>query len=175
MPKRLCACGCGDQVTQKVESEHMNVLTPALLASQVLDQNQRLIDQKKRSHAVGFPAPFRQRVAMGPGNATEVDDVDHEDSLLLDCPGPSGLVDDDPSSLDSPMMIEEECEDIYMDHPGPSAGLMHDDSLLPDDSHEFFMDHSASSPLPNDDSVMGENLDGEVYVLQFFLFCLVYL
>ena len=27
------------------------------------------------------------------------------------------------------------------------------------------MDHSASSPLPNDDSVMGENLDGEVYGL----------
>ena len=36
MHKQLCACGYGEQVTQKVESQHINALVPALLTSQVL-------------------------------------------------------------------------------------------------------------------------------------------
>jgi hypothetical protein len=72
MHKRLCACGCGDRVTPKVESQHMNALAPAALASQVLDQNRRLVRRKKKSKAIGFPASFRQRLAMG--NTTEIDD-----------------------------------------------------------------------------------------------------
>jgi hypothetical protein len=64
MPKRLCACGCGVQVTHKIESQHMNALAPTVLASQVLDQNRKLIQRKKKSQAVGFPAPFRRRLAM---------------------------------------------------------------------------------------------------------------
>ena len=96
MRKRLCACGCGDRVTPKVELQHMNVLAPALLASQVLDQNRRLIQQKKRSRPIGFPAPFRQRLAMGmsgPSGTTEID-VD----------------DNDPVSPNSPMMMEDDGE-----------------------------------------------------------------
>jgi len=72
MHKRLCACGCGDRVTPKVESQHMNALAPAALASQVLDQNRGLVRRKKKFKAIGFPAPFRQRLAMG--NTTEIDD-----------------------------------------------------------------------------------------------------
>jgi hypothetical protein len=76
----------------------MNVLAPALLASQVLDQNRRLIRQKKKSQAIGFPAPFRQQLAMG--NTTEVDymDIDHDY--------------DDPSTHDSPMMMEDH-DEVY--------------------------------------------------------------
>jgi hypothetical protein len=150
--KRLCACGCGNRVLPKVELQHMNAHAPAVLASQVLDQNRRLIRRKKRSQAIGFHAPFRQQLAMG--NTTEVDDIDHDD------------IDNDAVSVNSSMMMEEELEhDIYMDHAGPS-GLMHDDSLLPDPPHEdFSMDSPAPSPFPNDDAGMGENLDGEVYGL----------
>ena len=57
MHKQLCACGCGEWVTQKVESQHINALAPALLTSQVLDQNQRSIWWKKRFQAIEFPAP----------------------------------------------------------------------------------------------------------------------
>ena len=39
MRKRLCACGCGEKITPKVEAEHMKALAPGILASQVLDQN----------------------------------------------------------------------------------------------------------------------------------------
>jgi hypothetical protein len=53
----------------------MNVLSPALLASEVLDQNRRFIHRKRRSQAIGFPAPVRQRLAMG--NTTEIDAIDH--------------------------------------------------------------------------------------------------
>ena len=98
MPKKiLCACGCGDLITRKVEVQHMNALAPSLLASQVLDQNRRSIRQKKRSQAIGFPASFRQQLAMG--NTTEVDfmDIDH---------------DDDPSTHDSPMMMEDH-DEVY--------------------------------------------------------------
>ena len=78
MHKRLCACGCGERVTRKVELQHMNALAPAVLASQVLDQNRRLVRRKKKSKAIGFPAPFRRRLAMG--NTTEIDDMDVDDN-----------------------------------------------------------------------------------------------
>ena len=83
-------------MTRKVEGQHMSALAPALLASQVLDQNRRSIRRKKKSQAIGFPAPFRQQLAMG--NTTEVDfmDIDH---------------DDDPSTHDSPMM--EDHDEVY--------------------------------------------------------------
>ena len=71
----------------------MNALAPALLTSQVLDQNRRSIHRKKKSQAIGFPAPFCQQLAMR--NTTEVDymDIDHDH--------------DDPSTHDSPMMMED--------------------------------------------------------------------
>ena len=64
----------------------MNVLTPAILASQVLDQNRKLVRQKKKSKAIGFPAPFRERLTMG--NATEIDDmaIDDNDPVSPDPP-----------------------------------------------------------------------------------------
>jgi hypothetical protein len=98
MRKRLCACGCGDRVTAKVESQHMNVLAPAVLASQVLDQNRRSIRRKKRSRPIGFPAPFRQRLAMGmsgPSGTTD-HEIDVDDNV--------------PVSPNSPMMMEDDGE-----------------------------------------------------------------
>jgi hypothetical protein len=87
MPKQLCACGCGVQVTRKIELQHMHSLAPSVLASQVLDQNRKLIHRKKKSQAFGFPAPFRQRLAMNPGN-------------------------NDPVSLDSPMIMGEDFHEV---------------------------------------------------------------
>lgn len=89
MRKRLCACGCGDRVTKKVEAQHMNVLTPGLLASQVLAQNRRSIQRKKRSEAIGFPAPFRRRLAMD-------DPVDNGPSGLSNTPDLSTMMGEDP-------------------------------------------------------------------------------
>ena len=73
MHKQLCACGCGVLVTRKVELQHMNARAPTLLISQVPDQNRTLIRQKKRSQAIGFPAPFYQRLTMG-NTTTEIND-----------------------------------------------------------------------------------------------------
>jgi hypothetical protein len=167
--KQLCACGCGNRVTSKVELQHLNAIAPAALASQVLDQNRRLIRRKKRSQTIGFHAPFRQQLAVP--NAADIDNMDHD-------------VDNDP--------VDEEDLDIYMDHAGPStlakddddevygqsklriaphegpSGLTDDDSLFPDPPHEDLsmdIDSPAPSPLPNDDAGMGENFDGEVYGL----------
>ena len=72
MHKRLCACGCGVQVTQKIESQHLNALAPTALASQVLDQNRQLIQRKKKSRAVGFPASFHRRLAIDLDNNNPV-------------------------------------------------------------------------------------------------------
>jgi hypothetical protein len=80
MHKRLCACGCGDRVTRKVESQHMNVNAPALLASQVLEQNATLIRRKKRSKAIGFPAPSRRRLIMRNTIENEDMDIDQDDN-----------------------------------------------------------------------------------------------
>jgi hypothetical protein len=122
--KRLCACGCGDEVTKKVELQHMNVLAPTVLASQVLDQNQTVIRRKKRFYAVGFPAPVRQRLrnnnpfdeAVLPDRNSPIEDfpMDHAHA------GPSALSDDDDIYMD----------DIYLDDPA-SPHHMHDDSASP--------------------------------------------
>src|SRR6202789_1346674 len=84
--KRLCSCGCGERVSQKVEEQHMNALAPAFLTSQVLNQNRRLIHRKKRSQTIGFPSRVRQQLSMG--NTTEIDnmDIDHDnnDHVSLD-------------------------------------------------------------------------------------------
>ena len=99
MLKRLCACGCGDQVTRKVESQHLNALAPSILASQVLKKNRKLVRQKKKSKAIGFPAPLRQRLAMR--NTPEIDNMD--------------LDDNDPVSLNSAesMMMGEDIDKAY--------------------------------------------------------------
>jgi hypothetical protein len=77
----------------------MNVLAPAVLASQVLDQNRRLVRRKKKSKAIGFPASFRQRLTMG--DATEIADMD--------------LDDNDPVSLNfsESMMMGEDLDEAY--------------------------------------------------------------
>jgi hypothetical protein len=118
----------------------MNVLTPSLLASEVLDQNRRKIRRKKKSQAIGFPAPFRQRLVMG--NTTEINDMDIDrddndssmvmgvdldefygqskscnsccsalnDDFYIDHPGPSTLSNNDPLSLDFPMTMVDRDE-----------------------------------------------------------------
>lgn len=98
MRKLLCACGCGDRVTQKVERRHLNALAPELLASQVLQQNQTLIRRKKRSR---FDPLFHQQLPMR--NIGEIND-----EFGMNHAGPSGLTNHpDALSLDSPMTIEE--------------------------------------------------------------------
>src|SRR6202789_84326 len=191
MAKRLCACGCGDRVTRKVEEQHINALAPSLLTSQVLNQNRRLIRQKKRSQVIGFPSRVRQQLAMGNTTITDNMDIDHDDNEHV--------------SLDSSMMMGEDLDhEAYgqsmsrsgrsrhvAPHAGPSSlthddsrhvaphacagpsSLNHDDSLLldPRPNEDIFMDHSAPSisldPLPDAYAGMhmGENLDGEVYGL----------
>jgi hypothetical protein len=113
MHKRLCACGCGDQVTRKVELQHMNVHAPAVLASQVLDQNRRSIRRKKKSRAIGFPASFHQRLAMGNTGTTDINDDDNPFSR-----------DDSPG----PMMIEEDLDEAYgqSSHSGRIASHVED-------------------------------------------------
>jgi hypothetical protein len=97
MHKRLCACGCGDRVTRKVELEHLNALAPAALGSQVLNQNRRLVRRKKRSKAIGFPAPFRQQLAMGDMDIDDNDPVslNSSESMMMgdldEAYGQSGL------------------------------------------------------------------------------------
>src|ERR1700678_1631717 len=134
MRKQLCACGCGERVTHKVEMQHINALAPALLTSQVLDQNQRLIRRKKRSQAIGFSTPLHRRLAMGNTDPVALDssmmmgeDLDYEVSgqsrsghsqRIAPHAGPLGLTHDH--------------EDIVMDHPAPSI------SPRPDNDAEVY-------------------------------------
>jgi hypothetical protein len=174
MHKRLCACGCGDRVTRKVELQHMNALNPAVAASRVLDQNPRLNRRKKRSQTIGFPAPLRRKLAMGPGNTTDhaepsgstnasADPVDVladslDEDIYMDYAGPSGTTNADVVLPDSSN------EDVYVDHAGPSGRSA--DAVLPDFPNEdFHMDHPEPSTLSDDDAGMGGYLDREVYGL----------
>jgi hypothetical protein len=127
MRKQLCACGCGELVTQKVEMQHISALAPALLTSQVLDQNQRLIQWKKRSQAIGFSTPLHWQLVMG--NTSKINDVYGQSrsgpsQCIAPHAGPLGLSHDDSLSPD-PFY---NCEDILMDHPAPSISpLLNDD------------------------------------------------
>ena len=173
MLKKLCACGCGDMVTQKVELHHINVLAPAVLASQVLNQNRRLIKRKKRSKAIGFHAAFHEQLVMD-CDADDNDDValpadnPADEDIYMDHPdpGPSSLRlsdDDDPVAHHSPVVMEDVDR---ADCAGPSD-LTHDDLLLLDPPYEdFFMDDPApTSSFPNDDASIRGNIDSDVYGL----------
>src|ERR1700679_2824431 len=147
MAKRLCACGCGDRVTRKVEEQHINALAPSLLTSQVLNQNRRLIRQKKRSQVIGFPSRVRQQLAMGNTTITDNMDIDHDDNEHV--------------SLDSSMMMGEDLDhEAYGQsmsrsgrsrHVAPHAGPS---SLTHDDNEHVSLDSSM---------MMGEDLDHEAY------------
>src|ERR1700679_2468811 len=185
--KRLCSCGCGERVSQKVEEQHMNALAPAFLTSQVLNQNRRLIRRKKRSQTIGFPSRVRQQLSMG--NTTEIDnmDIDHDnnDHVSLDHDeaygqsrsgrsqhvvphaGPSSLTDPpNEDILEAYSQSKSGCSRHVAPHghAGPS-------SLTDPPNEDIFMDHPAPSispdPLPDDDAGMhiGENIDAEVYGL----------
>ena len=183
MRKQLCACGCGDRVTRKVELQHMSGLAPVVLASQVLDQNRRLIRRKQRSQAIGFPAFSHQRLAMEDDVDIVNMDLDDDDAVLPDAPdedfymghpGPSVVMMEDLDGADGQLKLhrsgQKVYKNIYVDHAaGPSdlTGTC-DNSLLPDPPHEdFFMDDPAPSPFPDDDASMGSggNINSEVYGL----------
>jgi len=83
MRKQLCACGCLTLVTRKVEAQHLKALAPALLASQVLDKNQRLIRRKKRSKAIGSSAPFRQQHMRDMHMGSDNDDLVSRNSPIM--------------------------------------------------------------------------------------------
>lgn len=162
MHKRLCACGCGDRVTRKVEGQHINVLTPAVLASQVLDQNPRL-HRKKKSQSIGFPQPLRQRLAMD--KISEIDNMDHA--------GPSHLTNHtDPVSLHSSKMMGENLDGPLNEHrSGPSARYVKQSKFFETISQlhqHFHIDHAGLSghtyhPVSlHSPKMMGENLDGQL-------------
>ena len=106
MHKQLCAGGCGNQVTQKVEWQHLNVLGPASLASQVLRQNQPLIRYKKRSHTEIFP-PFPQQPTIELENISEIDD-----DFYMGDSGPSNPANNDTAS---PTMMDLD-DELYHQH-----------------------------------------------------------
>lgn len=149
MHKRLCACGCGERVTVKVESQHMNALAPGNLASQVLNQNRRLVHRKKKRKAIGFPAPVRQRLTTT--ETADMDmDIDDNDPVSLDFSEPMMMgedIDENSKSFQNINHISQVDQNIYVDHAGPS-GLTHDDILLPDPLHEDI-----------DNAGMGDNLN----------------
>ena len=119
------------------------------------------------------PAPFRQRLTVR--NATEVVDMDVDDND----PAPlnfseSVMMGEDfdeaysrsgqmvphvehSKSLQNISDISLVDQEFYVDHAGPS-GHTHDDFLLPDPLYDY-----RAPSLPDDDAVMGENLDDEVY------------
>jgi hypothetical protein len=152
MRKKLCACGCGDRVTGTVEQQHMNVSNPAVLASQVLDQNRRTIRwKKKKTKVIGYPAPLRRRLTMR--HATEIADMDVDDydpdsrdffesvmgEDLDEAYGRSGRMAphvEHSKSLQNISDISLVDQDFYVDHAGPS-GLTHDDFSLPDPLHDY--------------------------------------
>jgi hypothetical protein len=107
--------------------QHISALAPALLTSQVLDQNQRLIQQKKRSLAIGSSTPLHQQLVIG--NTSEIDDVycqsrSGSSQCIAPHAGPSGLTHDNSLSLDPPYYHE----DIFMNHPAPSISpLLNED------------------------------------------------
>ena len=156
MRKRLCACGCGEKITPKVEAEHMKALAPGILASQVLDQNRRLVPRKKKKRkAIGFPAPVCQRLTMRNTPDHEIADMDidldDKDPVSLDVSesmmmeedldeayGQSGRIAshvEDSKSFQNICHISQVDQNMYVDHAGPS-GLTHDDILLSDPLHE---------------------------------------
>ena len=66
--KRLCACGCGRNVTRPTELRHQQGKGPSILASAILEQNSTLIGghrkqkssrQLVRQQLVGRQAPIR--------------------------------------------------------------------------------------------------------------------
>jgi hypothetical protein len=164
MHKRLCACGCGNRVTLKVELQHINALAPGILASQVLDQNQRLVPwRKKKCKAIGFFTPVHQQLTMG--NTTEIADMDidldDKDSVSLNFSESMMMGEDldkaygqsrlhhsgwiashveDSKSFQNISHISQVDQNIYVDHAGP-LGLTHDNFLLPDPLHENVMDY----------------------------------
>ena len=75
------------------------MLGPALLASWVLQQNQSLLQHKRRSH-LGFPATFPQQFTTQ--NIGGIDD-----DFYMDHAGTSGpMNDNDTIQIDSPTMMD---------------------------------------------------------------------
>lgn len=134
MGKQLCACGCGDRVTRKVEVQHMNGIGPALLVSQVLAQNRSLIHHKKtpllsarrpaKSKAIGLSGSVRRRFSQpnnAHGNISEDQDVD------MDQAGPSNYT-TNPLSLDPPMMVDDQPGTSFNIPSSPIQPQVHEDN-----------------------------------------------
>jgi len=163
MRKLLCACGCGDRVTQKVERRHINALAPALLASEVLVTNQRLKTHKKRSQAIPFPTPFPQQLTMQ--NISQIDgdfDMDHG--------GPSGLTyNDDDISLNSLTMMGQDPDDevnVYGQSKLHRSGQIQQSKSLRNHSevdegsymaHDYAGLSRSGQHLTNDDAVLPDS------------------
>ena len=101
MVKRLCACGCRNQVTQRTESRHLNGQGPLFLASSVLSQSRSLAQRRKSSHR---PANQELVGRLGPLQPA---------------------VDSRPASVNSPPPIYLDDGDFPMGEAGPS-GVDHD-------------------------------------------------
>lgn len=155
MRKQLCACGCGDRVTPKVERRHITAVAPALLASQVLEQNQMF----RRRRNIGLSPPFHQQPSLQNLSQDHVGPSHHS-------AGPSHHhVDPFPHHVE-PSHHHAEPSHHHAGpshhHAGPSqpSHLTDDDAILLDDD---------TVPVPssptNNDVIMGEVIDDEVYGL----------
>jgi hypothetical protein len=139
MDRRLCACGCGTQVTRRTEVRHQNGQGPSYLTSNILALNRPLIRshkqdpqtrQKKSSHSslkqrvIGRP-PLRRALLLTKDPAHNsaageelnnplFDDLPGNDVHDQDCPSQTAL---------------EENLDVPMGEPGPSG--VNNDSLEP--------------------------------------------
>ena len=120
--KRLCACGCGRNVTWPTELRHQQGKGPSILASAILEQNSKLIDghrkrksfrQSVRQQLVGGRAPIHNSLgaassgfagASGHSGGGVLDHFpDDGDYPMSDIDaGPSGVHDDTPMQYSPP-------------------------------------------------------------------------
>jgi hypothetical protein len=102
--KRLCACGCGRNVTRGTELRHQQGKGPSTLASAILAQNRTLIGghRKRKSsrksvknQLVGRRAPIRNALSASYSltRASSIPNHDHfpDDDYPVDAAGPSGV------------------------------------------------------------------------------------
>ena len=123
--KRLCACGCGRNVTRPTELRHQQGKGPSILASAILEQNSTLIDghrkrkssrQLVRQQLVGRQvlgaASSGLAGASGHGVLDHFSDDDDYPMNDIDDAGPSGVHDDTPMQYSPPPIPNSPSHDM---------------------------------------------------------------
>ena len=144
-PKNLCACGCGLHVTRYIELGHLNGRRSALLAANVLSQNQLLFCSRKRSSKLRLMLPSRharkQELIGHPSPALQ--------SLSRKTSQPDRLSSENPFSETGEAFLEYDGFPQAASEAGPS-GVRHD-SPFPAPPYSVDLDESVlaqRSPAP---------------------------